>query len=371
MSDEQRLLVVDDNPVNLQLLYQALTGAGYRVLVAEDGETAVSQAVEAGPDLVLMDVLLPGISGFEACRRLHAEAETASTPVIFLTALSRTSDKIEGFRAGGVDYLTKPLQFDEVLARVRVHLEIGRLQRELESTNRELRDRDRRRERLLSIIAHDLKSPMATFVTATRDLTRLPRDGEDFDEVLRELADRAERMNQFLGTLLEWGRLQVDSAELIVTEFDLRELTDAVVAHVHDAARAKRLTLDNRVADGIRIGQSQPALQAVLLNLVSNAVKFTPDGGRIELEADSDQDRVRICVRDTGVGMAPDELESLLTAERRLRRRGTAGEQGTGLGLILSRDLVARMGGALAAESEAGTGTVFTLTVPSRSIHDH
>ncbi|MFW5744235.1 MAG: response regulator [Spirochaetota bacterium] len=370
MTDRETVLVVDDNPVNLQLLHQYLASAGYRILVAEDGESAVEQAVEARPDIVLMDVLLPGMTGFDACRRLHEREETESTPVIFLTALSRTSDKIEGFRAGGVDYLTKPLQFEEVLARIEVHLEIVRLRRELERTNLELEERDRRRERLLSIIAHDLKSPMATFVNATRDLARRPGDEQEFSEMLSALSERAERMNRFLETLLEWGRLQVESGAMAVTLLNLREVIAAVMRHVRDSAEAKRIAIDDDVPEGIVVEQNETALQTVLVNLVSNAIKFTPEGGRIGLSADLDGDGVRIHVRDTGVGMLPQDLEQLLTSEHRLRRRGTAGEQGTGLGLLLSRDLVAGMHGDLTGTSAPGEGTTFTLELPGASIAD-
>lgn len=370
MADRQTLLVVDDNPVNLQLLHRYLASAGYRILVAEDAESAIEQAVEARPDIVLMDVLLPGMSGFEACRKLHEREETAATPVIFLTALSRTSDKIEGFRAGGVDYLTKPLQFEEVLARVEVHLEIVRLRRDLEATNLELEERDRRRERLLSIIAHDLKSPMATFVNATRDLARRPRDEEEFSEMISALSERADRMNQFLETLLEWGRLQVESGAMSAHPFNLREVVDSVLRHVRDLAEAKEIAIDDEVPANVVVDQTQTALQTVLLNLVSNAIKFTPAGGRVGLSAKLVDDRLRVHVRDTGVGMSPQELEQLLTSERRLRRRGTAGEQGTGLGLLLSRDLVASMHGALSGSSTPGEGTVFTLELPGASIAD-
>ena len=370
MDDRRTLLVVDDNPVNLQLLHQFLDSAGYRILVAQDGESAIEQAVEALPDIVLMDVLLPGMSGFDACRKLHEREATASTPVIFLTALSRTSDKVEGFRAGGVDFLTKPLQFEEVLARIEVHLEIARLRRDLVATNAQLEERDRRRERLLSIIAHDLKSPMATFVNATRDLARRPRDDRDFAEMLSALSERAERMNQFLETLLEWGRRQVESGAMLANPFNLREVVVPVLRHVQDAAQAKRISIDDEVPGDIVVDQNQTALQTVLLNLVSNAIKFTPEDGRVGVSAQREDDRVLVRVRDTGVGMSEHELDQLLTSERRLRRRGTAGEQGTGLGLLLSRDLVSSMHGSLSGTSAPGEGTVLTLELPGASIAD-
>ena len=375
MSKPQTLLVVDDNPVNLQLLHKFLSTAGYRVLVAEDGESALTQAAEVVPDLILLDVLLPGISGFDACRALRRQETTASIPVIFLTALSRTSDKIEGFRAGGVDYLTKPLQLDEVLARVKVHLELQSLRHELEASNEELRQRDQRRERLLSIIAHDLKSPMAAFVNGTRDLARRSPGDPAFGELVDALAERADRMDLFLGALLEWGRLQVASRSLATESFGLRESVETVIDHVRESAAAKQIDLRNRVSSDLMVDQNRTALQTVLINLVTNAIKFTDRGGLVEIRAERVESIVSspelcISVRDTGIGMSREQMDRLFLSEERLQQPGTDGESGNGLGLLLLHDLVTRMSGAVEVESTPHQGTTFTVILPASQISD-
>ena len=366
---------MDDNPVNLQLLHKFLSTAGYRVLVAEDGESALTQAAEVVPDLILLDVLLPGISGFDACRALRRQETTASIPVIFLTALSRTSDKIEGFRAGGVDYLTKPLQLDEVLARVKVHLELQSLRHELEASNEELRQRDQRRERLLSIIAHDLKSPMAAFVNGTRDLARRSPGDPAFGELVDALAERADRMDLFLGALLEWGRLQVASRSLATESFGLGESVETVIDHVRESAAAKQIDLRNQVSSDLMVDQNRTALQTVLINLVTNAIKFTDRGGLVEIRAERVESIVsspelRISVRDTGIGMSREQLDRLFLSEERLQQPGTDGESGNGLGLLLLHDLVTRMSGAVEVESTPHQGTTFTVILPASQISD-
>jgi len=375
LSKPQTLLVVDDNPVNLQLLHKFLASAGYRVLVAEDGESALTQAAEVVPDLILLDVLLPGISGFDACRALRRQETTASIPVIFLTALSRTSDKIEGFRAGGVDFLTKPLQLEEVLARVKVHLELQSLRHELEASNEELRQRDRRRERLLSIIAHDLKAPMAAFVNGTRDLARRSPEDPAFGELVDVLAERAERMDLFLGSLLEWGRLQVSSRSLATESFGLRESVESVIEHVREAAEAKQIDIRNKVSPELMVDQNRTALQTVLINLITNAIKFTDRGGLVEIRAERTESNessreLRISVRDTGIGMSREQVGRLFLSESRIQQPGTDGESGNGLGLLLLHDLVARMSGAVEVESTPNKGSVFTVTLPSSPISD-
>ena len=364
MSDHETLLIVDDNPVNLQLLYDFLTSSGYRVLVAQDGESALEQAAEAIPDLVLMDVLLPGMNGFDACRALHDQETTATIPVIFLTALSRTEDKIEGFQAGGVDYLTKPLQFEEVVARVRVHLELRRLRDELAERNRELEHHDRQRERLLSVIAHDLKSPMASFVNAIRDLNRIPPDDPDYQAVVVALGERAERMNHLVETLLDWGRLIMGAAAGPDGPVHLAGVVDDVVAYTAEQAGLKEIVVHRDVPDELTVRQNAAALQTVLLNLVTNAIKFTQPRGEIGVRATAADGRVEIDVWDTGVGMSEDDLEHVFGAEKRLRRRGTAGEQGTGIGLLLARDIVRQMDGTITARSEPDRGSTFTITIP-------
>lgn len=365
MSERETILIVDDNPVNLQLLFDFLKASGYRVLVAQDGESALEQAAEAQPDLVLMDVLLPGMNGFDACRALHHQESTAGVPVIFLTALSRTEDKIEGFQAGGVDYLTKPLQFEEVLARIRVHLELRRLRDELAWRNKELEEHDRQRERLLSIIAHDLRSPMGTFVNAARDLGRLPPDDPDYQDVVSALGERAERMSRLLDTLLEWGRLIMGVGEGPDGPTRLGGIVDDVIAYASEPADRKEIAIRREVPDDLAVRQNAAALQTVLLNLVSNAIKFTPPAGEVGIRAAKADAKVEIEVWDTGVGMTHEDIEHVFGSEKRLRRRGTAGEQGTGLGLILARDLVRQMHGTLTVRSEPDRGSTFTVTVPA------
>lgn len=167
------ILVVDDVPENLALLFDVLGGAGFNVLVAESGETALERMHELHPDLILLDVVMPGIDGFETCRRLKAETRWAETPVIFMTALSETVDKVTGFRAGAVDYVGKPVEADEVLARVRAHLQLRQLRRELEERNRSLAaevDRRRAAERELEEQNEDLTREVERRRAAERQL---------------------------------------------------------------------------------------------------------------------------------------------------------------------------------------------------------
>ena len=364
MSLQKTLLVVDDNEINLEMLSSYLSRAGYRVLVAADGESALEQASIARPDLVLMDVLLPGMNGFDAARALHRQKETATTPVIFLTALSRTADKMEGFRAGGVDYLTKPLQFDEVIARVRVHLELRELQDEVERRNALLEDQDVRRNQMLSLIAHDIHAPLAELHRGLEHLGTLDPNELLFEQIRGELADRSGRIVDFLASLLEWGKIQVRSDVLDTQEFALADAVSAVEAMLHGRLSAKDIVIQKDVPRDLAVALNRTAVEMVLNNILSNAIKFSPRGTDIGLNAGVSAGLVNLVIWDRGVGMDQDTVDRLFTNGGRVQRPGTEGEKGSGLGILLTRDLVTRLGGSLSVDSEPGAGTRVTVSLP-------
>src|SRR3954471_14359125 len=163
----ETILIVDDTPANLGVLVETLGAAGYQLMVAEDGEEALAQTAQTQPDLILLDVMMPGIDGFETCRRLKARAETCDVPVLFMTALSETADKVKAFAAGGVDYITKPIEHEEALARIRTHLALRRLQRELQ-------EQVALKERFMRIAGHDLRNPLCLILMAGELAKRQP-----------------------------------------------------------------------------------------------------------------------------------------------------------------------------------------------------
>ncbi|MFP4549481.1 MAG: ATP-binding protein [Spirochaetales bacterium] len=357
------LMVVDDNPVNLQLLFESLGSAGYRILVCEDGETAVRQAKDAQPDLILMDVLLPGISGYDSCRAIRAQAETSDIPIIFLTALTQTNDKLEGFDAGGVDYLTKPLQLSEVLARVSTHLSLRNLRRELEDRNQELKRRDERRERLFSIIAHDLKSPMATFVSATRLLAEFEPGDESYPEMVQTLKARAHRLDRQISELLAWGEYQISEGRLSPRTIDLTALIDEIVTEAEPETSLKRLAVVKCTPESLAATLDPTAVRTIVSNILGNAIKFTPDGGSVRIELSRDGSKVVVSIQDSGIGMSSAQTAKLFTRTGRAHRPGTKGEGGSGLGLILASEIAELMGGRIDVTSEEGSGTTFSLVV--------
>jgi len=358
------LMVVDDNPVNLQLLFESLGTAGYRILVCEDGETSVQQAKAAQPDLILMDVLLPGMNGYDSCRAIRSQDETSDIPIIFLTALTQTSDKLEGFEAGGVDYLTKPLQLREVLARVSTHLSLRSLRRKLEERNQELKRRDERRERLFSIIAHDLKSPMATFISATRLLAEFEPGDESYPEVVQTLKARANRLDRQISELLGWGEYQISEGRLSPQYIDLSQLILEIVDETEPETSIKQLDVTCTLPESVMVVVDPTAIRTVVSNILGNAIKFTPEGGTLRVSLDRKEDVATISVQDSGIGMSSAQASKLFTRSANPHRPGTKGEGGSGLGLILASEIAELMGGRIEVTSEQGDGTTCTLVMP-------
>ncbi|TVQ26065.1 MAG: hybrid sensor histidine kinase/response regulator [Spirochaetaceae bacterium] len=357
-----RLLIVDDNSANLGVLYNHLDRKGYRVLVAQDGKAVIPLVEDETPDLILLDVMLPDISGFEICRRLKENPVTRDVPVIFISALASTEDKIEGFRAGGVDYITKPFQQDEVLARVEAHLTIKK-QREM------LAELNATKDRFFSIIAHDLRGPFTGFLGASR---LLEESAEELDiETLRKIASELHRSAgrgvALLENLLKWAMLQQQLLMPRPAPVHLHSVVETAVDLFSSAAEQKGVTLTCDVHPSHVARADVDMISSAFRNLINNAVKFTPPGGAVSVASRREGDSVCVAVADTGVWVSEEDLPYLFRSDRKVQRKGTGGESGTGLGLVLVAEYVERNAGRIDVETVPGTGTTFTVHLPAES----
>lgn len=347
------VLIVDDTPANLSVLLQCLSDAGHQVLVAEDGEEALELVSRRPPDLVLLDVMMPGIDGFETCRRLKAQPSTADIPVIFMTALTDTREKLQGFAAGAVDYVTKPIQHEEALARVSTHLKIRRLQQELATELAVKR-------RFMRIASHDLRNPLCltsfALAVARRKVTDPQRVRAQLDEIDASLA----QMRSIIDTFLDLTPPGADQSVDLVT------LTAAVVHQHQVMAEAKDQTLGLAPTETVfpTVRGSSTLLFPVIANLISNALKFTPAHGTATVALSRRVDAVRLSVTDTGPGVPENERELLFTDNARLSPRPTGGEASHGYGLSIVRQLVEQLGGCVGAEFPAAGGSVFWCEFP-------
>lgn len=375
-TNKPTILVVDDNPTNLQVLLESLKRTGFKILVARTGESAIQQAEYGKPDLILLDVMMPGIDGFETCRRFKTLEAFKDIPIIFMTALTDTTDKLKGFQAGGVDYVTKPLQHEEVLARVVTHLTIRRLQQELRQQHALLQEQHAQlqalnasKDKFFSIISHDLRSPLSAVLVGLRLLTDTESRLTDNEknELIRDSHRTVEQLYNLLDNLLVWSRLQRGLMEYAPQPLDLRPLFERNATLFAANAEQKQIAIRQTVAEPVIAFADSHMIDAIIRNLISNALKFTEARGAITLSARQNDQRVEMAVADTGIGMDAETVAKLFRLDVRYNQLGTAGEKGTGLGLNVCKEFAEKNGGSIAVESVVGAGTTFRVTLPTSS----
>ena len=346
----ETILIVDDTPANLSVLAECLSTAGYSLMVAEDGEEALSQTQLSRPSLILLDVMMPGIDGFETCRRLKTADATRDIPIIFMTALADTTEKVRAFNAGAVDYITKPIQHAEALARISTHLTLCQLRRELE---KELA----LKQRFMRIAAHDLRNPLCLILMSGAQ-ARKNGVPPAIAEKLENIDFSARQMQSIIDTFLNVQKPGTGRVNLNV-------LVQAVVSQNEPAAQNKNISLRLETAESLPVVSTEAghAYQA-LTNYVSNAVKFLNPGGQITVRTRIHGKSVRIEVQDNGPGVIAAERSALFTEYGKLSVRPTAGEESTGLGLSIVKQLIESQGGAVGAEFPSMGGSIFWFELP-------
>lgn len=357
----ETILIVDDTPANLGVLVETLGTAGYQLMVAEDGEEALAQTEQTQPDLILLDVMMPGIDGFETCRRLKTRRSTHSIPVLFMTALSETTEKVKAFAAGGVDYITKPIEHEEALARIQTHLTLRRLRRDLEAQLA-------LKERFMRIAGHDLRNPLCLILMAAELARRQPTVTPEVSKYIENVGESATQMRRIIDTFLELRAPSSNgSPQGLAGRVDLNLLADAVVRqHLH-AAERKQISLTTDLATALPLARCDPGLTyQAFANLTSNALKFTPSGGQVILATRAVGQRLRVEVRDTGPGVPAAERAQLFREHARLSTRPTGGEESNGLGLAIVKHLVESQAGEVGAAFPADGGSIFWFELPAR-----
>jgi two-component system sensor histidine kinase/response regulator len=352
----ETILIVDDTPANLSVLVDTLSEAGYQLMVAEDGEDALAQTAHTRPDLILLDVMMPGLDGFETCARLKASADTRDIPVIFITALNETGEKVRAFGAGAVDYITKPIQHEEALARIGTHLTIRRLRQKLEQQLTLT-------ERFMRIASHDLRNPLC-LILMSGELARRKGAPPEVAEYLESIHASAGQMRRIIDTFLNVRR-PGDNGRGPAGRVDLNLMAAAVVAQNEPAAERKQVALATELDRDLPLARADigHAYQA-LTNYVSNAIKFLPPGGRVVVRTRATDFTVRLAVHDNGPGVPVAERAALFTEFARLSNRPTAGEESTGIGLSIVKQLIEGERGSVGAEFPPEGGSVFWFELP-------
>lgn len=356
-----RILVVDDQESNLRLLGGMLSQLGYEIVAVTDGEQAIERLTERVADLVLLDVLMPGLDGFEVCRRIRARPELGDIPIVFLSAADDKTFIVRALEAGAVDYVTKPFNKAELISRVRTHLA-------LKQARDRLRQLAEDKDELLGILAHDLKNHLGGMQMSAQLLNERLSATEDYrlKRIAANILHSSEQMFSFVKEFL--ANSAADRGAPLKSEpASLAESAHAAVQRYGEAAHRKSITFfEDYAPDAPLVQADHAALDQVIDNLVSNAVKFSPEGKGIYITVGSAPDgRVEFSVRDQGPGCTEEDRAQMFLRYRRLSARPTAGEPSTGLGLSIAKRHANAMQGDLHCESESGNGATFILRLPA------
>jgi len=363
--DAPDILMVDDTPANLELLSGMLRGRGYNVRAAVSGKLALQAARNAPPALILLDINMPGMNGYEVCAQLKSDEKLKDIPVIFLSALSETMDKVKAFGAGGVDYITKPFQLEEVEARVGTHLELRRQKFELQRSYDRLRELEKARDTLVHMIIHDLRSPL-TAIYAFLELLKDKAKGllpEKMILYIDQAMKSATQMIRIIGDILDASKMEGGQMKLMLAECDLAAAVTESVSGLKPLFEDREIRFTPPEKQVKVIADSELVLR-VIQNLVSNALKFTPDGGHIELDLKPDGDQVRLSVRDDGPGIAPEYREKIFEKFAQVELPAGRQQFSTGLGLTFCKLAVEAHGGRIGVDSEEGKGSCFWFELP-------
>jgi two-component system sensor histidine kinase/response regulator len=357
--ERMRILVVDDIVKNLQVVGAILRNEKYHVMPATSGPQALERLQAQLPDLVLLDLMMPEMDGLEVCRRLKADPLTAPVPVIFLTASNEMEHLVKGFEAGAVDYLIKPFNPSELLARVRIHLELKHARERLREMNKE-------KDEFMGIAAHDLRVPLTAIVGYAELILEDPQlQRAELEGLIERIRDTANRMTQMVSNLLNANAIERGDIQLHLTACDLPSLLTTVVESYRATAESKHQTFRLKPpAQPISVFADHNVTIQVLENLISNAVKYSPIGKQISAGVSVVNGAARAEVEDEGPGLNSEDMKKLFGKFARLSAKPTAGEQATGLGLSVVKKLVESMRGRVWCESELGKGCRFIVELP-------
>lgn len=368
--EQASVLVVDDNEMNVDLLVNMLERQNYRIYTAKRGDAALEIVKEKLPDIVLLDINMPHMSGYEVCTIIKDNPETADIPVIFISALGDTVSLLKGFEVGGVDYITKPFKFREVLARVDTQLTLAYQKKQIENMRRREKQQfermDKLRTQFIGSATHDLKNPLFVISGYADMLEMTPEIAEDAQILgfVNSIQRGVERMSGLVYDMLDLLQLETE-VTLEKMPINLREFLDETTHDMAFRAQNKDIVLDvHHADDDAKVHIDYSRMRRVLDNVVSNAIKYTPQGGTVDVVTHVEDDAVIIEIIDSGLGIPEENLEQIFQPFERVQSEDHMQQEGTGLGLSIVKTLVEQHHGIIEVESELGKGSCFRIILP-------
>src|SRR5574344_2530880 len=368
--NDYKILIVDDVMSNVLLLRILLTKEQFQVCTASNGNQCIEQAHNEKPDLILLDVMMPDISGFETAKILKHDDETKDIPIIFLTALNSPADLVKGFQVGASDFLPKPFNKEELVIRVMHQISLVAAKRLIIKQNQELKNTIQGRDKLYSVIAHDLRSPMGSVKMVLNMLTMMVTPetlGPEITELISQANQQTEEVFSLLDNLLKWTKSQIGKLNVVFQDCSVDELIPGVIEIFNMVAGMKEIELNyekDEGAEALSVHADVDMIKTILRNFMSNAIKFSERGSSIEILVSKKDKFAKISVRDHGRGISIEDQEKLFHSDTHYTTYGTNNEEGSGLGLLLCKDFAIKNGGSLELESHVGVGSTFSVLVP-------
>jgi two-component system sensor histidine kinase/response regulator len=364
--EESVILVVDDSMQNLKLLGNMLKEWNYQIALAKNGQEALNIANKITPSLILLDIMMPEMDGYKVCEELKKDSDTKDIPVIFLTAKTSNEDIVKGFKAGGVDYITKPFNQDELMMRIQTHLELKAARDKIQRQAEELKETNATKDKMFSVISHDLRAPLGG-MKSMMDIIFEDRanNKEISDKSLRSLKTAADQTYNLLENLLYWSRKQRDRLDFNPEMINIYDLVVENIELMNTLANNKNITVENKLSPELIVFADNNMIKTIIRNLINNAIKFTKEGGKVTISSDKDGNMTNVHIEDTGLGIAEENLKLIEDQKQYFTTYGTKREKGSGLGLNLCLDFAKRNNGDLKIKSTQGKGSTFTLSLPS------
>lgn len=344
-----KILIVDDVLSNIILLKVLLSKEGYELITAQNGESAIESVTSNKPDLILLDVMMPIMNGYEVAEYLKNSNEYRDIPIIFLTALNSSSDIVQGFKVGGSDFISKPFNKEELLLRIAHQISLIEANRIIEKQTKELKNIISGRDKLYSVIAHDLRSPIGTIKMAlnmiSMNITK-EQVGEDMLEFINLANQTSENTFSLLDNLLKWTKSQIGKLNVVYQDANVNDILEDI-AHIFSlVAEVKNIKLVFTKVEGDALARIDvDMIKTVMRNLLSNAIKFSYPDSEILIFSDTSDGFINIHIKDSGIGISIDNQKKLFNLENSFTTFGTSNEEGSGLGLILVKDFIIKNGG--------------------------
>ncbi|MDR1403657.1 MAG: hybrid sensor histidine kinase/response regulator [Tannerellaceae bacterium] len=366
---EYTILIVDDVPTNVMLVQAILKKVGYTLLTAENGAKALQIAQEKHPNLMLLDIMMPVMDGYEVLQRLKSNPDTNNIPVIIMSALNDMPSIVKGYQLGATEYVTKPFQRDELLKRIHHRFELYSIERIKEELEAAIESRDM----LYGLISHDLRTPLGSMKMMNNSVLKLvdkDKIGEDVYEMLLLMNKTSEETFQLLDNLTKWSKFSQNKSQPHKQKTDINSLIESIIALYEPIAELKHVVISALDVQEPLIGLVDvDMIKTVVRNLLSNAIKFSFEGGAVTISTRMEENNMFFSIKDTGKGIKEGDKEKLLNKDY-FSTFGTNNEHGSGLGLMICKAFVEIHGGKFWFKSEAGKGSTFFLSIKVREMNE-